>query len=111
MDDPIQIIITIVGSVLASSGFWAIIMKRSERKDARTKMLLGLSHDRIIALGMQYVTRGYVLQDEYDDLYSYLWEPYHELGGNGSAERVINEVNKLKIYKTHADAQKNENTR
>lgn len=68
-------------------------------------MLLGLAHDRIIVLGMDYVTRGYILNDEFEDLLEYLYNPYAELGGNGSAERVINEVKKLPIFPTHAIAE------
>ena len=47
-----QVIVTIVGSILASSGLWAWVMKKSEKKDFKTKMLVGLAHDRILYLGM-----------------------------------------------------------
>lgn len=50
-------------------------------------------------LGMQYVDRGYVTQDEYENLRTYLYDPYKKLGGNGSAERVMKEVDKLPIHK------------
>lgn len=95
--DLFQMIITIVCSVLASSGFWAFIQKRSERKDKKTKLLLGLAHDRIIALGMHYVTRGWISEDEFEDLHNYLFVPYHDAGGNGSAERVMHAVEKLEL--------------
>lgn len=39
-------------------------------------MLVGLAHDRIMYLGMQYVDRGYVTQDEYENLRAYLYDPY-----------------------------------
>ena len=35
--------------------------------------------------------------DEYDNLKNYLYEPYKKLGGNGTAERVMDEVDKLPI--------------
>ena len=97
--DIFQMVLTIVGSVIASSGFWAFIQKRSERKDKKTKLLLGLAHDRIISLGMRYVTRGWISEDEFEDLNEYLYVPYHDAGGNGSAERVMNEVKKLDLRK------------
>ena len=53
-----QLIATIICSVLASSGFWALAQKLMERKDVKTQMLIGLAHDRIIWLGMQYIERG-----------------------------------------------------
>ena len=60
-------------------------------------MLIGLAHDRIIYLGMVYVERGWISQDEYENLQVYLYEPYEEMGGNGSARRVMEEVRKLPI--------------
>lgn len=63
-------------------------------------MLIGLAHDRIVYLGMQYIERGYITQDEYENLYEYLYKPYEKLGGNGSAKRIMTEVNKLPIHKS-----------
>lgn len=93
----IEIIVTIVCSVLASSGFWAFLTSKSKKNDAETKMLLGLAHDRIMSLGMEYINRGYITHDEYENLRRYLFEPYEALGGNGSAGRVMQEVDKLPI--------------
>ena len=100
MDPWMQTILTIIGSVVASSGFWAYMTKRSDRKDAKTEMLIGLGHDRIMYLGMTYIERGYITQDEYENLHDYLYKPYAKMGGNGSAERVMNEVRKLPIHKS-----------
>lgn len=103
----LQTILTILGSVLASSGFWAFMQELEKRKEAKnkkntteTKMLVGLAHDRIIYLGMTYIERGYITQDEYENLYEYLYKPYEKLGGNGSAKRIMIEVNKLPIHKS-----------
>jgi hypothetical protein len=93
-------VITVVGSVLASSGFWAFMQKRSDKKDVRTQMLIGLAHDRIVYLGMCYLERGdWITQDEYENLNDYLYIPYKKMGGNGSADRVMQAVNKLRIVK------------
>lgn len=93
----VERILTIFAAVLASSGFWAWLQKRSERKDVRTRMLVGLGHDRIMYLGMKYIERGYITRDEYENLYEYLYKPYAEIGGNGSAKRIMGEVDKLPI--------------
>lgn len=77
-------------------------MKRMDHKDARTELLIGIAHDRIIFLGMSYVNRGYITQDEYENLHSYLYGPYKKAGGNGSAERVMKEVEKLPIRKAES---------
>lgn len=96
----LQMLVTIVCAVIASSGFWAFIQKRNESKDIKTQMLIGLAHDRIIFLGMSYIERGWISQDEYENLYEYLYKPYEKMGGNGSAKRVMTEVNKLPIHKS-----------
>ena len=96
MDIP-ELIVTIFCSIVASTGLWTFIQKLMEKKDDRSKMLVGLAHDRIIYLGMQYIKRGWITQDEYENLYDYLYVPYHNMGGNGSAERVIHEVQKLPL--------------
>ncbi len=103
----LQTVLTILGAVLASSGFWAFIQEKDKRKAAKNKqtsvesqMLIGLAHDRIIYLGMVYIERGYITQDEYENLYEYLYKPYEKLGGNGSAKRIMIEVNQLPIHKS-----------
>ena len=93
MSDWLQILI----AVLASSGFWTLITKLTDRKDVKNQMLVGLAHDRILYLGMSYVERGYITLDEYENLHDYLYLPYEKMGGNGSAKRVMNEVEKLPI--------------
>lgn len=94
----IEIAVTVVCSVVASSGFWAFLQKRHESKDASSQLLIGLAHDRIMQLGMLYVDRGWITQDEYENLYEYLYKPYEKKGGNGSAKRVMSEVNKLPMH-------------
>lgn len=94
----IELIVTVVCSVLASSGFWAFMQHRSEKRDVKTQMLIGLGHDRIMSLGMLYIERGYITKDEYENLYEYLYKPYEKMGGNGSAKRIMQEVMKLPIH-------------
>ena len=95
-----QLIVSVVIAVIASSGFWAFMTKLSEKKDIRTQMLIGLGHDRIVYLCNMYINRGYITPDEYENLYDYLYKPYEELGGNGSAKRLMNKVEKLPCHAT-----------
>ena len=92
-----QIAVPIAVAVLTSSGLWALVSKRADKNDAERKMLVGLAHDRITHLGMAYLTRGYITQDEYENLNDYLYQPYENMGGNGSAKRIMEEVRKLPI--------------
>lgn len=95
----LEAFVTILVSVLASSGVWAVVMKVMDKKDVRTQMLIGLGHDRIMYLGNSYIARGYITSEEYENLVDYLYKPYELMGGNGSAKRVIDEVKKLPLNK------------
>ncbi len=92
-----SVLIAILSTLLASGGFWALLTKLIDKKSAKTKMILGLGHDRIMSLGMKYVERGFITQSEYENLYKYLFDPYKKMGGNGSAERLMREVDRVRI--------------
>ena len=62
-------------------------------------MIMGLGHDRIISLCEKYIERGYVSSDEYENLYEWLYKPYQELGGNGTAKRLMAIVDNLPMHK------------
>lgn len=91
------IIITILSTLLASTGFWAFVTKVLDKRSAKTKLLLGLAHGEIMSLGMMYINRGNITQGEYEDLYKYYYKPYKDMGGNGTAERLMREIDKLPI--------------
>ena len=99
------LIMSIVAAIFASTGFWAFVTYLIQRKDtkdsAEAQMLKGLGHDRICCLGETYVARGYITKDEYENLHDYLFLPYKKLGGNGTAEKVMKEVEKLPLEKEY----------
>lgn len=101
MEPWLQTFLTILGSVVASSGFWAYLQSRRDKNDAKSRMLIGLGHDRIVELGLTYIERGWITQDEYENLDDYLYKPYVELGGNGSAKKIMQEVAKLPIHASY----------
>ena len=98
-----EIILTIICSAFASTWFWAFItavmQKRDKKVSTEGKMLRGLAHDRICYLGEEYIKRGSITKDEYENLHDYLYLPYEELGGNGTAKRIMEEVKKLPLQK------------
>lgn len=101
-----EIVILVVGIItaaIASSGFWAFLQHKMDKKDVRTKMLIGLGHDRIMYLGMHYVDRGNITQSEFENLHDYLYVPYEQMGGNGSAKKVMDEVKRLPLVKDRYD--------
>ena len=96
----LPILVTVFTSILASSGLWALISKKTDKNCNETTMLLGLAHDRIIYLGVRYIERGWITADEYENLHDYLYKPYVALNGNGSAERIMGAVKKLPISRS-----------
>lgn len=98
------LIVSIVGAVFASTGFWAfltaMIQRRDKKESAESAMLKGLGHDRICYLGSCYIAQGYITKEDYENLHDYLFIPYKKLGGNGTAEKIMKEVEKLPLKET-----------
>lgn len=92
-----QTVLTVVGAVFASTGFWQFIQHRGEKKDAKTKMILGLAHDRLLSLCTEYLKRGNITRSEYENLKKYLYEPYIKLGGNGVVKHMVEQVDRLPV--------------
>ena len=66
-----ELIFTLFGAIFASTGF--------------------------CSLGEKYIQQGWLTRDDYENIYEYLYLPYHDLGGNGSAERIMEEVKRLPL--------------
>ena len=105
---------TIIGAIFGGSGvtFLTFLIQRHDRKtDKRQEEYTELSrkiseiadavkgqgHDRVIYLGGRYIQRGGITKDEYENLYDYIYLPYKALGGNGTAEKVMEDVKNLPI--------------
>ena len=97
MNESLKIVLTVLATVIASNGFWAFMQHIADKKDVKTQMLIGLGHDRIMYLGKQYISRGYMTADEYENLNKYLYEPYIAVGGNGAARHLMTKVAQLPI--------------
>jgi hypothetical protein len=98
LSEALQALVVSVSTFLAAGGgFWVYWRKRTQEKDSSYKLLLGLTHYKIVELGMYYIDKGFVTKDEYDDLVRYFWDPYLDLGGNGSAERIMRLVQRLPL--------------
>lgn len=70
---------------------------KDEKLELIMKSLIGMGHDRIFYLASEYIKHGSITRSEYENLYEFLYCPYHNLGGNGSAERLMREIEKLPI--------------
>lgn len=101
-------IIEIAGIVLASTGFWQFITewwkKKSGKKTVVAKAVLALLHDKLYYLCEKHIENGYITVDELDNL-TWLFEPYEEMGGNGTCRQLFEDCKRLpkaKPYKKGA---------
>lgn len=92
------VIITTVGTVLASSGFWALLLKIWDRRSGSTRLLMGLAMDRILFIARQHLKKGYITYEDYQDLHNYLYGPYSDLGGDGTVKRIMEKIEQLPIH-------------
>jgi hypothetical protein len=93
-----EMIIALLGAasvIGTSSGIWGYVQSRSKKQTAHDRLLLGLAYGQIITLGLAYIDRGWITKDEYEELRQNYYDPYKEMGGNGVAERVMNDVGAL----------------
>lgn len=97
METWLQTTLTSLVAVIASSGFWAYLMRRDSAKSATTRLLMGLAYEKLMDKGGSYIDRGWLTREEYEDYQKYFYEPYKALGGNGVAERIMNGVSELPI--------------
>ena len=64
-------------------------------------MLIGLAHDRIIYTGNVLHRAGMDHAGRNMKICTIIsTSPYEEMGGNGSAKKVMQEINKLPIHKS-----------
>ena len=98
-----EALLTLAAILFGSQGLWTLIqtmwINKHRKKTAENKLLLGLAFETIINTAQKYIDRGEIEAEEYKELNHYLFEPYKEMGGNGTAARMIAEVEKLPIKK------------
>lgn len=109
---PYDIIVTILVTVLASSGFWSLIRYRMTAKDKRKTALeqavVALLHDRIYNSCEAYIERDSITFREFDNL-QYLYNSYTALGGNSTGTALFEDVRNLPKKASKAEAQNTDN--
>lgn len=110
MDVWVRAIVIILGSILGSGGLWAYLQGRDRQKNAITRLTMGLAYAQLTALGLEYIERGSITKDEFEDYRKYFFEPYKALGGNGVAERIMRDVSNLPFrpHDNHIEIFRNE---
>ena len=82
-------IIGIIAAIFGGQGFWTWILNRNNSKSNESKLLMGIAYSKIIDQCNRYIKRGWIDADEYHELHHYLYKPYKDMGGNGTAERLM----------------------
>lgn len=97
MDQYILVGLTFLGSVAASSGFWAFMLRKDVTRTASKRLLRILAYNELMRQGLIYIDRGWISRDELEEYEEGLFVPYKAFGGNGVAERIRGDVVKLPI--------------
>lgn len=109
-----ELIGAIIIAAFGSTGLWTVINQIitsvlekkkaiSENQEEKIKtilkptndMVLGLGYDRLIHACNKHIDKGWIDPDSLADIDRYLYRPYRELGGNGTAEMLFDKVKAL----------------
>lgn len=103
-------VITLLVGVFGSTGFWTYYSKKQEKNsetykkideieqyvndyiDKMKNTMLGVTYVNIVRTCEYWIERGWVEQDDLRDIERYLFDPYREWGGNGTAERLFTQA-------------------
>lgn len=74
-----------------------------QKKSDATRLLIGIAQHLIVKESHRLLEQGYMTTDDYRNLRKGLYEPYKQIGGNGLAEKMVNDVEKLPINQRRND--------
>lgn len=96
----------VITTVLSGPGIWAWAKTRTQRNDSEDKLLLQVAKNQLVSQGREYLKRGYITMDEYEE-YESEYQVYSALGGNGLARRIFEQVDDLPMMPNSIDGRKN----
>ena len=96
----------LITTVLSGPGIWAWVKTRTQRNDSEDRLLLHVAKNQLVTQGREYLTRGYITMDEYEE-YEAEYKVYTYLGGNGLARRIFKQVDDLPMTPNDIDGRKN----
>lgn len=74
-----------------------------QKKSDATRLLIGIAQHLIVKESHRLLEQGHMTTDDYRNLRKGLYEPYKQIGGNGLAEKMVNDVEKLPIHQRRND--------
>lgn len=95
----------LISALFGAPGMWAFVKSKTDHNNNAAKLLLSVSRTQIISLGREYIDRGYITMDEYEEFESE-YQIYSALGGNGLARRIFEQVDDLPMMPNNIDGRK-----
>ena len=95
----------LITTVLSGPGIWAWAKTRTLQNNSKEKLLLQVVKSQLVAQGREYLKRGYITMDEYEE-YESEYHMYSALGGNGLARRIFEQVDDLPMMPNGIDGRK-----
>lgn len=87
----------VFGTALSGlSGLYIRLKAKLKRQKIIEAAILALLHDRLYQACNFYLERGYCSVDDKKNI-EYMYKPYRELGGNGTAEHMYKQCQDLPI--------------
>lgn len=96
----------LITTLLSGPGIWAWAKTRTQRNNSEDKLLLQVAKNQLVSQGREYLKRGYITMDEYEE-YESEYRVYSDLGGNGLARRIFERVDELPMMPNGIDRRKN----
>ena len=96
----------LITTILSCPGIWAWAKTRTQRNYSEDNLLLQVAKNQLVTQGRKYLNRGYITMDEYEE-YESEYKVYSDLGGNGLARRIFEQVDDLPMMPTGIDGRKN----
>lgn len=72
------------------------LYKRIKEQESLKDGVLAILHDRIFQAARNYISRGHISIEEMRNV-QYLYDSYHELGGNGTGTELYERIKHLEI--------------
>lgn len=96
----------LITTVLSGPGIWAWAKTRTVRNKSEDRLLIQVAKNQLVSQGREYLKRGYITMDEYEE-YEAEYQEYSNLGGNGLARRIFEQVDDLPMIPNGIDGRKN----
>lgn len=95
----------LITTVLSGPGIWAWAKTRTARNKSEDRLLLQIAKNQLVVQGREYLKRGYITMDEYEE-YEAEYQAYSYLGGNGLARRIFEQVDDLPMVPNNIEGRK-----